>query len=131
MRRLITLTTTALVAFAAVSGPVSAMVPREDPQQQTDLRSPDARDSGRQPSVVQTDLRSPDARDVATRPTETYTPGSIVQSTPVVALSPDGFDWGDAGIGAAGGLALLALSAGTVMIVSQRRRNRGYRVATH
>ena len=34
-------------------------------------------------------------------------------------------------IGAAGGLALLALIAGTVMIVSQRRRNRGYRVATH
>ena len=33
-----------------------------------------------------------------------------------------GFDWADAGLGAAGGIALSALGAGLVLLVSERRK---------
>jgi uncharacterized iron-regulated membrane protein len=48
----------------------------------------------------------------------------------VLQASVRGFDWGDAGIGAAGMLALIALAAGTMLIASQRRRGHGFPVAT-
>jgi hypothetical protein len=52
--------------------------------------------------------------------------------TVIVAGEPSGgFDWGDAGIGAAGMLALFSIAAGSALMVSGRRRRRGVRVATH
>jgi hypothetical protein len=124
MRRLINLTITALVVFAALSGVATAQV--------LDHVSPDARDSARQVTgSLQTDLRSPDARDASTRPVETYTPGHVPQPSPVLSVRTDGFDWADAGIGAAGMLALVALGSGTLMIATQRRRGRRFRPATH
>ena len=123
MRRLINLTITALVVFAAVSGVAAA--------QGVDHVSPDARDSARQLSQPQIDLRSPDARDVATRPVKTYTPGHVTQASPVVAVSTGGFDWTDAGIGAAGMLALVALGSGALMIASQRRRGGHFGTTAH
>ncbi|MFL5894039.1 MAG: hypothetical protein ACJ76Z_02865 [Thermoleophilaceae bacterium] len=123
MRRLINLTITALVAFAAISGVASA--------QSIDHVSPDARDSAPQVSSPQIDLRSPDARDAATRPVKTYAPGHVTQASPVVSVPTVGFDWADAGIGAAGVLALIALGAGALMIASQRRRGRHFGTATH
>jgi hypothetical protein len=51
----------------------------------------------------------------------------FVSATPaIVRISPvsGGFDWGDAGIGAAGGLALSLLGVGSVIAVSQRRTRR-------
>ena len=89
-----------------------------------DLVSPDARDAARHSSPV-TDLQSPDARDVAKNPVATYTPGrapTVQPQQPVLQVSSNGFNWGDAGIGAAGMLALIALVAGTLMIGSHRRR---------
>src|SRR3954447_25699783 len=71
MRRLINLTITALVVFAAVSGSAAALP--------VDYVSPDARDSARQVSSPQIDLRSPDARDTST--VETYTPGHVTQAS--------------------------------------------------
>jgi hypothetical protein len=125
MRRLINLTITALVVLAAVSGVAAARLPY-------DYVSPDARDSARQVTgSQQTDLRSPDARDASTRPVETYTPGHVTQASPVLSVPTGGFDWADAGIGAAGMLALVALGSGALMIASQRRRGRHYRTATH
>jgi MYXO-CTERM domain-containing protein len=35
-----------------------------------------------------------------------------------------GFDWGDAGIGAAGGLALAMLGLGAALVISRRRPSR-------
>lgn len=143
MRRLTNLTIAALVVFAAVSGvavarPDDLVSPdaRDSARQlsspQIDLRSPDAPDSARQPASPQIDLRTPDARDATTRPVETYTAGHVPQPSPVVSAVPtSGFDWADAGIGAAGMLALVALASGTLMIASQRRRGRGFRPATH
>jgi hypothetical protein len=125
VRRLINLTITALVAFAAVSGVAAAQ-----PFELQNHVSPDARDSAGQLNSRQTDLRSPDAREMSTGPVETYTPGHVTQSSPVVSVATGGFDWADAGIGAAGALALMALASGTLMIVSHRRRGRGYPIAT-
>jgi hypothetical protein len=87
-----------------------------------DLRSPDARESASFSTspLAQQDLRSPDARD-SSRPVGSNQPVRV--SLPVID-DGSGFDWGDAGIGAAGMLALFALAGGTVLIVSHHRKSR-------
>ena len=93
-----------------------------------DLRSPDARDAARGPAGSDvaktsevTDLRSPDARDAAD--TSTFKPGGA--STPhIVRVTSSGFEWSDAGIGAAAMLGLIALCGGVLLLVSSRRRER-------
>jgi hypothetical protein len=59
--------------------------------------------------------------------------GEISASSPVVAVSAPsgGFDWGDAGIGAAGMLALFSIAAGSALLLMGRRRRQGFGVATH
>ena len=56
----------------------------------------------------------------------------IRQTPTVVAVAEPsgGFDWGDAGIGAAGMLALFSIAAGSALLVSGRRHRRGVGVAT-
>jgi hypothetical protein len=41
-----------------------------------------------------------------------------------IQTPPSGFDWGDAGIGAAGGVALALFGVGGALVVSQRRPHR-------
>ena len=48
-----------------------------------------------------------------------YTPQSSPSSAPVSTAS-DGFDWGDAGIGATVGLALAAMVGGTALVLRTR-----------
>jgi hypothetical protein len=55
-----------------------------------------------------------------TASTPASTPPTIVR----VTAPSSGFDWGDAGIGAAGGLVLSAIGLGTVLGMSQRRTRR-------
>jgi hypothetical protein len=43
-------------------------------------------------------------------------------SAPVVSPAPGGFDWGDAGIGAAGGVGLAMVGVGGSFVVAGRRR---------
>ena len=52
------------------------------------------------------------------------TPGSAPQAVVRIQTPPNGFDWGDAGIGAAGGLALAMIGVGGALAVSQRRPRR-------
>jgi hypothetical protein len=87
-----------------------------------DLRSPDARESASFSTspLPQQDLRSADARD-SSRPVGSNQPVRV--SLPVID-DGSGFDWGDAGIGAAGMLALFALAGGTVLVVSHHRKSR-------
>jgi hypothetical protein len=59
------------------------------------------------------DHNSASARTQATNPSA---PPTIVRIT-----ASNGFDWGDAGIGAAGGLALSMVGLGGALAVSQRR----------
>jgi hypothetical protein len=92
-----------------------------------DLRSPDARDAALAAKTeVAQDLRSPDARD-AGRP-EAPTPDTVVE----IREAPSaGFDWGDAGIGAAGILAMLSIAGGLTLMVAGRRRRRGSEMPAH
>ena len=53
------------------------------------------------------------------------TPGSATQAVVRIQTPPNGFDWGDAGIGAAGGVALAMIGVGGALAVSQRARRRG------
>jgi hypothetical protein len=137
MHRLIKITLTTMVVIAGIISAASAQTyvspaardaaPQWSPG--NDLRSPDARDSARHVSTV-TDLRSPDARDSARHSSPvtdlpSYGPGrapTVQAQQPVLQVPSGGFNWGDAGIGAAGMLALIALIAGTLTIVSHRRR---------
>ena len=59
--------------------------------------------------------------------------GEIAAIPPVVEVSTSsgGFDWGDAGIGAAGMVALFSIAAGSALLLMGRRRRRGVSVATH
>ena len=81
-----------------------------------DLRTPDAIDAGT-PTPVQQDLRTPDA--VEGTGTRAATEAAPARAT---GTSQDGFDWGDAGIGAAGGVGLVVLGVGAVMASGHQRR---------
>ena len=138
MQRTQLITTAALVAACAV--PASAGAQGQDlrspdtrdaaaaaqAEGYQDLRSPDARDAGRTPDTgVTQDLRSPDARDAGR-------PESPPVQTPIVEIREvpsGGFDWGDAGIGAAALLALFSITAGLALLVGARRRRRGFELA--
>jgi hypothetical protein len=79
-------------------------------------------------ALAQQDLRSPDARDAAAGRNDPRIQTSSLAGTTsspqevVVAPAPNGFDWGDAGIGAAGGLGFaLAGVAGSLAIAGRRR----------
>jgi hypothetical protein len=59
---------------------------------------------------------------------------SEIRATPAVVevqAPSGGFDWGDAGIGAAGMLALFSIGAGSALMLTGRRRRRGVGVAAH
>jgi hypothetical protein len=57
-----------------------------------------------------------------------------IRATPTVVVAGEpsgGVDWRDAGIGAAGTLALFSIAAGSALMLTGRRRRRGVGVATH
>jgi hypothetical protein len=97
-----------------------------------DLRMPDRRDSApgadgtQRPTEPTQDLRTPDASDAARDLPQVHIPAPVVQ---VREVPSHGFDWGDAGIGAAGMLALFSIAAGSTLLVTNRRRRRGFQVA--
>jgi hypothetical protein len=137
LRRSHILTAVAVLAMCVVPGfaygmpdqpapPPSSSAAAETDQYQ-DLRSPDARDAKTEPvPQVTQDLRSPDARD-AGRP-EAPTPDTVVE---IREPQGSGFDWGDAGIGAAGILAMLSIAGGLALMVTSRRRRRGTEMPAH
>jgi hypothetical protein len=141
MRRTQLITTAAFVAACAV--PATAAAQGQDlrspdtrdaaaaaqAQSYQDLRSPDARDAATASTqTAYQDLRSPDARDVGREPVTVQIPEPVVQ---IHEVPGSGFDWGDAGIGAAGLLALLSITGGVTLMALGRRRRRGAEVAAH
>jgi hypothetical protein len=50
------------------------------------------------------------------------TPAAAPQAVVRIQAPTSGFDWGDAGIGAAGGLAIAIIGLGGALVVSQRPR---------
>jgi hypothetical protein len=51
------------------------------------------------------------------------------EAATATAVPSSGFDWGDAGIGAAGMLGLFTIAAGSTLLITNRRRRRGFQVA--
>jgi len=99
-------------AYANNAGPVAGLeynVPRPDTSKAVVVKQ--------QPSTSSNDLRSPDAKAAAADP------GALTYATPTIIKvgSSSGFDWGDAGIGAGGALAVVALAGGGLVLVSRRR----------
>jgi hypothetical protein len=101
-----------------------------------DLRPPDVKDGAegrgpyaveRGPYVLKRSYGSPDAADAARNRSPVQIPAPVV----AVRDAPGGFSWGDAGIGAAGMLALFSIAAGSALFVAGRRRRRSVGVATH
>lgn len=142
LRRNTILTTAALMAVFAV--PASA-------QTYDDLRSPDAKDAAAQRGLYESDGKQhapegsygspgpyPDSERKLVESPEVQ--GSIrgirreIRETPAVIEvhgPSEGFDWGDAGIGAAGMLALFSIAAGSALMLGGRRRRRGVGVVAH
>jgi hypothetical protein len=102
----------------------------------SDLRSPDARDAATastaqsrylwgalEPSTAAApvDLRTPDASDAAAGRSAAGSPSVIVVRMPQHQSAGGGMDWGDAGIGAGGAIAVLALTAGGTLALQRRR----------
>lgn len=86
-----------------------------------DNRSPDAKD----PFEPTTDLRSPDVR--YGQPNGEQAPA--VTRVRIVEVPSNGFEWGDAGVGAASVLALVLVGVGVAM-AGPHRRGRRFRAAT-
>ena len=117
-----------LTVAACIAPPAAAQV---------DLRSPDAR-AGDTVAPAARDMRSPDARTVATAEpsridlrapdTRDAAEGRGTFNAPEVVFvagdAPEagGLDWFDAGVGAAGLLAMLAIGLGGAAAVGHRRR---------
>jgi hypothetical protein len=90
-----------------------------------DYGSPDALDAAPQPAdggsyVLNRDYGSPDAVDAARDLPPVQIPVLEARDVP-----SSGFDWGDAGIGAAGMLALFSIAGGAALLLTGRRRGHG------
>ena len=72
------------------------------------------------------------ATAAAARPVDSGGASLTVPQSPVVRITTpaSGFDWGDAGIGAAGGLALAILGVGGGLVISHQRPRRARPTAT-
>jgi hypothetical protein len=114
--RLLTHTATIGLAVAAMTAPAAVA--------SQDFRSPDAVDAA-QTALAQRgqDLRSPDTRDTAAgRGTFSAPRVTVVKVAEAPQATGGGFDWGDAGIGAGGAVALVLIGVGGSLMVTHRRR---------
>ena len=98
---------TALAAGAAFAPAAAA---------QQDLRMPDTRDAAQRPERTQ-DFRLPDTRDAAEGRT-----APVVEFVEVPRA--DGFDVGDAVVGAGSGLGLVLIATGGALTTARMRRRR-------
>jgi hypothetical protein len=121
---------------AALRGSRASFGPSEPSTTGQDLRPPDAKDAAQhrglyeveRPYVLDRGFGSPDAADAARDLPPVQIPAPVVE---VRDVPSSGFDWGDAGIGAAGMLGLFSIAAGSALILTARKRRQGVQVATH
>jgi hypothetical protein len=153
------LTTVAVLGVCAAPTAAQAYQDLRSPDTQDAAREAQGAGTERGPYELNRDYGSPDAADAARdlpRETVPASPGpgftdaerklvespevqsmidrarSEIRATPAVVEvdAPSGFDWGDAGIGAAGMLALACIGAGSALLIANRRRRSGFGVAT-
>jgi hypothetical protein len=60
----------------------------------------------------------------APHPARTVTPARAARPAPQANSASGGFEWGDAGLGAAGTLVLLGTGAGSAAVIARRRGHR-------
>lgn len=80
---------------------------------------------GQQPSPIQRII----AQEGAARMTLLRRQAATEHATPaaiVVTVDGGGFDWGDAGIGGAAGVALVILGAGSIVLLRDGRRQKAH-----
>ena len=114
----------AALSVCALTAPTASAIPTEQFLQDADDRSADSSSVPPPPSSIASSaageyetLRAPDG---ATAPVR------------VVTVPTDaGFDWGDAGIGAGGILALAAIGAGAAVATGNRRGRRRFPQPSH
>jgi hypothetical protein len=118
MTRTHRITTTAAILTLAAAGAPGAAAASPDAFAATPTHPAAATVYSRQDKSL-TPVNSPttDAGAIATR---ALAPQAVVR----VQVPQGGFDWGDAGIGAAGGVALAMLGVGGALVVSQQRPRR-------
>ena len=139
---MIRLILTTAAVMAVVAGPASAGTYEEKfrtsyqpasagPQGGQDLRSPDAVDAAAHrgmyapetkqgPYVLNRHYGSPDAADAARDLPPVQAPVVAATSNP-----SGGFDWGDAGIGAAGMVGLFSIAGACALMLSGRKSRHG------
>jgi hypothetical protein len=118
--------TLAAAALALVLAPAATAAGYQPPdvrdaaeQAQLDRRGfspPDIRDAAEQAGLAARGFSPPDVRDASESPRPVASPVA-----PTIVVGPGGFDWGDAGIGAAAALGLAAAAAGAVAVGTHRR----------
>jgi hypothetical protein len=113
----ITTTAAIIVSLASAGAPTATASPH--PGGTTPNTTAAAVYSRQDKSLIPADSASTSAGDSAN---VNAVPAVVRLETP-----PSGFDWGDAGIGAAGGVALAMLGLGGALVVSQRRPSRNSR----
>jgi hypothetical protein len=119
---------TAAALALACSIPASGGVALADPHALDAATHRGTNEVEREPYVLERNYGSPDAADAA----RDLPPVQIPEPTVAVREVPSGgFDWGDAGIGAAGMLALFSTAAGSTLLITSRRRRRGVQAAAH
>jgi len=120
-------TTLALTMALGAAVPAAYGRPPVDPVPQPatapaqDVKS--AHDLGRVvPTSLPQDVKS--AQDLRQTAQTSSLAGTVDPRRPVITVSsPNGFDWGDAAIGAAGGLGLALAALGGTLVVTGRRRH--------
>jgi hypothetical protein len=103
-------------AAAGATTTSPAVLPNPDQQQLKKLSQPAPPQSAASTTVQP----NPDQQ-----PAASTTPAVIVRTGP----ASSGFDWGDAGIGAAGTIGLAAIALGGALAITQRRTRRARRSA--
>jgi hypothetical protein len=96
-------------------------LPAPAPASRAEIRHDEQQKAERFAYTVPTNARYSSA---ATNGYSNVTAPSVPNTGVHVVAHNDGFDWGAAGIGAAGGLILVTVGAGTAFAVTQQRRTR-------
>jgi hypothetical protein len=113
----ITTTVAVVLSLAAAGAPTAA-----------------ARDRGRSPVANQAaavySRQDKSLIPITTPHRDSPSDGITRQAVVRIQAPPTGFDWGDAGIGAAGGVALALLGLGGALAISQRRPRRSHQTTS-
>ena len=121
------------LVVAGVVGACAVAVPSASALQDVATPDPAASRAVTHHAIESIDLRSADARDAAVNPSlQSYGTPTIVEVASPTPPSSSAFDWGDAGIGAGGTLAVIAIAVGGTVLVTRRRSARaGVSPAAH